>query len=101
MEEQATTSTASNGQISYRFRARDLNAVMGPVASGTPVRFHVLLDGQPPGPAHGTDLNSNGDGVVVEQRLYQLIRQPDTVTERTFEITFLDPGVAAFAFTFG
>jgi thiol-disulfide isomerase/thioredoxin len=101
MEEPATTSTTSNAQLSYRFRARDLNAVMGPVASGTPVRFHVLLDGQPPGPAHGTDLDDNGDGVVVEQRLYQLIRLPAAVTERTFEITFLDPGVAVYAFTFG
>jgi hypothetical protein len=74
---------------------------MGPATSGTSVRFHVLLDGQPPGAAHGTDLDSRGNGTVVEQRLYQLIRQDGPVTEQTFEITFLDPDVEAYAFTFG
>jgi len=101
MEEQATTSIAPDGQISYRFRARDLNAVMGSAAPGASVRFQVLLDGDPPGPAHGTDVDSEGNGAVVEQRLYQLIRQHGSVTEQTFEITFLDPGAEAYAFTFG
>ena len=65
------------------------------------MRFRVLLDGQPPGPAHGTDLDREGQGTVTEQRLYQLIRQPGAITERTFEIRFLDPGVQAYSFTFG
>ena len=101
MEEEATRLNTANGQIAYRFHARDLNLVMGPAASGTSVRFHVLLDGRSPGAAHGTDLDGEGDGTVVEQRLYQLIRQHGPVTEHTFEITFLDPGVEAYAFTFG
>jgi thiol-disulfide isomerase/thioredoxin len=101
MKQEATRLNAANGQIAYRFHARDLNLVMGPAASGTSVRFHVLLDGRSPGAAHGADLDGDGDGTVVEQRLYQLIRQHDPVTGHTFEITFLDPGVEAYAFTFG
>jgi thiol-disulfide isomerase/thioredoxin len=100
-EEQATTANTAGGQIAYRFHARDLHLVMGPAAPETSVRYRVLLDGQPPGPTHGIDVDGQGDGMVTEQRLYQLIRQPGSVTERTFEITFLDPGVQVYAFTFG
>ena len=92
---------AAGGQITYRFHARDLNLVTGPAVAGTPVRFQVLLDGKPPGPAHGADVDDQGRGTITEQRLYQLIRQPGPITERTFEITFLDPGVETFSFTFG
>jgi thiol-disulfide isomerase/thioredoxin len=98
---QAVALNQAEGRIAYRFHARDLHLVMGPAAPGTPVRFRVLLDGQPPGAAHGTDVDDQGNGTVTEPRLYQLIRQPGPVTERTFEITFLDPGVQAYAFTFG
>ena len=91
----------AEGRIVYRFHARDLHVVMGPTVRGTPVRFGVLLDGQPPGAAHGTDVDDQGNGTVIEARLYQLIRQPGSVSERTFEVTFLDPGVKAYAFTFG
>ena len=91
----------AEGRILYRFHARDLHLVMGPPGRGTPVRFRVLLDSQPPGAAHGTDVDDQGNGTVTEPRLYQLIRQPGPVSEQTFEITFLDPGVHAYAFTFG
>jgi thiol-disulfide isomerase/thioredoxin len=101
MGAQATTLNAANGQIAYRFHARDLHMVMGPAVPGTSVRFRVLVDGQPPGAAHGVDVDEQGDGTVAEQRLHQLIRQPGPITDRTFEITFLDPEVQAFAFTFG
>jgi len=101
MEEQATRLNEADGQIAYRFHARDLNLVMGPAAAGTSVRFRVLLDGQPPSAAHGTDVDEQGHGTVVEQRLYQLIRQPERITDRTFEITFLAPGIEAYSFTFG
>jgi len=101
MGEQATTAEEAGGQISCRFHARDLNLVMGPATAGTPVRFRVLLDGRPPGPARGSDVDGQGHGTAAEQRLYQLIRQPGPVIGRTFELTFLDPGAAAYAFTFG
>jgi thiol-disulfide isomerase/thioredoxin len=101
MTEQAAALNTAGGQIAYRFHARDLHMVMGPAAPGTSVRFQVLLDGQPPGPAHGTDADGRGYGTVTEQRLHQLIRQPGPVTDRTFEITFVDPGVEAYSFTFG
>jgi Thioredoxin like C-terminal domain len=65
------------------------------------VRLRVLLDGEAPGPAHGADIDSQGNGTVAEQRLHQLIRQPGTITDRTFGITFLDPGVQTYSFTFG
>jgi thiol-disulfide isomerase/thioredoxin len=91
----------ADGRIVYRFHARDLHLVMAPPARGTPVRFRVLLDGQPPGAAHGVDVDDQGNGTLTDPRLHQLIRQPGPVTDRAFEITFLDPGVQAYAFTFG
>src|SRR5215470_3030818 len=90
-----------NGSIAYRFHARDLHLVMGPAAPGTSVRFRVRIDGNPPGAAHGSDVDEQGDGTITEQRLYQLIRQPKPIADRQFEIEFLGPGVEAFAFTFG
>ncbi len=101
MERQATVLNEADGRIAYRFHARDLHLVMGPAARGTSVRCRVLIDGQPPGDAHGMDVDDQGNSTVTEQRLYQLIRQRGPVTERTFEITFSDPGVQAYAFTFG
>ena len=101
MEKQATVLHKANGRIAYRFHARDLHLVMGPAARGTSVRFRVLIDGRPPGAAHGVDVDDQGNGTVTDQRLYQLIRQPAPIVDRLFEIEFLDPGVEAFAFTFG
>jgi thiol-disulfide isomerase/thioredoxin len=90
-----------NGRIAYRFHARDLHLVMGPAARGSAVQFRVLIDGEPPGAAHGHDVDQQGNGTVTEQRLYQLVRQPGPITDRLFEIEFLDSGVEAFVFTFG
>jgi len=101
MQKQATVLNKANGRIAYRFHARDLHLVMGPAAPGTSVRFRVLIDGQPPGAAHGVDVDDQGNGKVTEQRLYQLIRQAKPIADRQFEIEFLDSGVEAFAFTFG
>jgi thiol-disulfide isomerase/thioredoxin len=101
MEDQAARLDTPEGQIVYRFHARDLHLVMGPAMPGTPVRFSVRIDGQPPGAAHGTDVDEHGNGAVTEPRLYQLIRQPGPVSERTFEITFHEPGAQAYSFTFG
>jgi thiol-disulfide isomerase/thioredoxin len=101
VEKQATVLNEPNGRIVYHFYARDLHLVMGPTTRGTPVRFRVRIDGQPPGAAHGTDVDDQGNGTVVEQRLHQLIRQSKPVADRQFEIEFLDPGVAVYAFTFG
>lgn len=98
---QAAVLDSSTGSISYRFRGRDLHLVLGPAADGKPVRFRVTLDGKAPGADHGVDIDANGDGTVSAQRLYQLVRQVAGDQERTFTITFLDPGVHAYAFTFG
>jgi thiol-disulfide isomerase/thioredoxin len=89
-----------DGGIVYRFHARDLHLVLGS-GNGKPVRFKVTLDGKPPGDNHGADVDAAGQGVVTGQRLYQLIRQSGTIGDHTFEIRFLDPGVEAYAFTFG
>jgi len=96
--EEASSLDRPGGRLVYRFQARDLHAVLGVVK---PVRFQVRLDGQPPGDAHGLDVDAEGLGTVTEQRLHQLIRQPGPVEERTFEITFLDAGAEVYAFTFG
>ena len=92
---------AAKGRIAYRFHARDVHLVMGPAAPGASARFRVLIDGQPPGAAHGADVDDQGNGRVSGQRLYQLIRQAKPIGDRLFEIEFLDPGVEAFDFTFG
>jgi thiol-disulfide isomerase/thioredoxin len=101
MGRQALVLNESNGRMAYRFHARDLHLVMGPAAPGTAVRFRVRIDGQPPGAAHGVDVDDQGSGTVTEPRLYQLIRQAQPIADRLFEIEFLDPGVEALAFTFG
>ena len=98
---QQATLDQAGGRIVYRFHARDLHLVLGPGAAGKPVRFKVTIDGQAPGDAHGTDVAPDGSGTVTEQRLYQLVRQPGAVQDRTFTIEFLDPNVSAYAFTFG
>jgi thiol-disulfide isomerase/thioredoxin len=97
--EQAIVLHKANGRIVYRFHARDLHLVMG--ARGAPVRMRVLIDGKPPGAAHGADIDAQGNGLVAEPRLYQLVRQPKPILDRQFEIEFLDSGVEAFVFTFG
>jgi cytochrome c biogenesis protein CcdA/thiol-disulfide isomerase/thioredoxin len=91
----------ARGRIAYRFHARDLHLVLGSTAPGHPVRIKVTIDGKPPGEDHGIDIDAQGKGVVDGQRLYQLVRQRGAVADRRFEIEFLDPGVEAFAFTFG
>ena len=101
MGRQATVLNSAGGRIAYRFHARDLHLVMGPSRQGSPVRFRVSIDGQPPGAAHGLDADEGGNGTVVYPRLYQLLRQPKPIVDRQFEIEFLDPGVEALAFTFG
>jgi cytochrome c biogenesis protein CcdA/thiol-disulfide isomerase/thioredoxin len=92
---------AAPGKIVFRFHARDLHLVLGPAKDGHPIRFRVLLDGSAPLDDHGMDVDGQGNGKVMEYRLYQLIRQKGKVEDRTFQIEFLDPDVQAFAFTFG
>jgi thiol-disulfide isomerase/thioredoxin len=89
------------GSIAFRFHARDLHLVMGPVADGAEVRFRVLLDGEPAGAARGVDVDEQGVGTATERRMYQLIRQRGRIDDRTFQIEFLDAGVGAYVFTFG
>jgi thiol-disulfide isomerase/thioredoxin len=101
IEIEAVALSEAGGRIAYTFHARDLNLIMGPKAQGTSLRFRVFVDGQPPGAAHGGDVDANGYGTVFEHRTYQLIRQAKPVADRKFEIEFLDPGVEAFDFTFG
>jgi hypothetical protein len=101
IDNKAIVLNKAGGKIAYRFHARDLHLVMGPSVQGTTVRFRVSIDGSPPRVACGTDVDAQGNGTVTEQRLYQLIRQPNQVGEHLFEIEFLDPDVEAFAFTFG
>jgi thiol-disulfide isomerase/thioredoxin len=91
----------ADGRIEFRFHARDVNLVMGPPTRGTSVPFTVLVDGEPPGAAHGLDVDEQGHGTLSEQRLHQLIRGRGSIGDRTFEITFHATGIEAYAFTFG
>jgi thiol-disulfide isomerase/thioredoxin len=101
IRKEAAVLTRANGRIVYRFHARDLNLIMGTATRGASVRFRVLIDGQPPGAAHGIDVDDHGNGTVTEPRTYQLIRQRPPIADREFEIEFLDSGVEALDFTFG
>jgi len=92
---------SAGGKIVFRFHARDLHLVLGPSMDGKPIRYRVTIDGRAPGQNHGVDTDAQGNGVVNEQRLYQLIRQSGATLDHTFSIEFLDPGVQAFSFTFG
>jgi thiol-disulfide isomerase/thioredoxin len=99
--EEAAVLDAAAGSIAYRFEGRDLNLVLAPPASGAPVRFTALLDGRPPGDAHGLDIDESGEGSLAEPRMYQLVRQQGPTRQRTFEITFDGPDVRVYVFTFG
>jgi hypothetical protein len=101
MGREAIVLNKSDGRIIYSFHGRDLHLVMGPAVPGKSVRFRVLIDGKPPGAAHGDDVDEQGNGTAAEPRMYQLIRQPGRIVDRQFEIEFLDSGVQAFSFTFG
>ena len=101
MGRQAAVLNKPGGQIAYRFHTRDVHLVMGPSRPGKPIRFRVTLDGQPAGAAQGVDVDEVGNGMAAEQRMYQLIRQPSPIVDRTFAIEFLDAGIEAYAFTFG
>jgi hypothetical protein len=90
----------AGGSIAFRFAARDAHLVLSPGAR-EPIPFRVLLDGQAPGRSHGVDVDEDGNGVLRDGRLYQLVRQQDAVRQRTLEITFLQPGAKAYSFTFG
>jgi hypothetical protein len=91
----------AEGGVAFRFHARDVHLVMAPPAAGTTVPFRVLVDGQPPGAAHGLDVDHEGHGTLVHPRLYQLVREPGSIADSTIEINFLAPGVEAYVFTFG
>ncbi|HSS60676.1 MAG TPA: redoxin domain-containing protein [Candidatus Limnocylindrales bacterium] len=97
----ASALNGQSGRVAYQFHARDVNLVMGPARKGSTVRFRVLLDGESAAGAHGADVDAAGNGTVVQQRMYQLIRQSGPIRERRFEIEFLDSGAEAFCFTFG
>jgi hypothetical protein len=90
-----------DGGIVFKFHARDLHLVLGPPPDGKTIRFLVKIDGKAPGASHGSDVDPGGEGAVTEQRLYQLVRQSGPIMDHNFEIQFLDPGVEAYAFTFG
>lgn len=101
LQSEASVLDRAPGRIAYRFHARDVNVVMGAVAADRPVRFRVLIDGKPPGAAHGVDVDERGNGVAREPRMYQLIRQSSPIVDRSIQIEFFDAGVAAYSFTFG
>jgi hypothetical protein len=98
---QPTELNAPGGRIRHRFQARDVNLVMGADGGAGSAPFQVRIDGEAPGDAHGLDVDAEGNGTVAKERLYQLVRQPGSHPDRTFEITFLDSGVQAYVFTFG
>jgi thiol-disulfide isomerase/thioredoxin len=101
IEARASVLDRADGGIAFRFHARDVNLVLRRRARATPAPFRVLVDGEPPGDAHGADVDEQGHGTLLEPRLYQLVREPGPIADRTFEITFLAASVEAYVFTFG
>jgi thiol-disulfide isomerase/thioredoxin len=100
IEARANVLNEPGGRIAFRFHARDVHLVLRSRA-GTAVPFRVAVDGEAPGASHGLDVDEEGTGTLIQPRLYQLVREPGSITDRTFEIAFLDPGVEAYVFTFG
>jgi hypothetical protein len=100
IEAGASVLNEAGGRIAFRFHARDVHLVLRS-RDGTSVPFRVLIDGEAPGAAHGLDVDEEGQGTLVKPRLYQLVRAPGSITDRTFDIAFLDAGVEAYVFTFG
>jgi hypothetical protein len=100
VESRATVLDEVGGAIAFRFHARDVNLVLRS-RTGNAVPLRVRVDGAPPGTAHGLDVDTEGNGTLIQPRLYQLVRQQGSIADRTFEITFLEPGVEAYVFTFG
>jgi thiol-disulfide isomerase/thioredoxin len=90
----------AGGSIAFRFHARDAHLVLSRGAP-EPITFRVRLDGEAPGRSHGVDIDEDGNGVLRNDRMYQLVRQHDAVRDRRLEITFLQPGARAHSFTFG
>jgi thiol-disulfide isomerase/thioredoxin len=101
IESGASVLDRADGRIAFRFHARDVNLVQRSRERGVPVPFRVLVDGKPPGDARGLDVDEQGDGTLEQPRLYQLVRERGSITDRTFEIAFAAPGVEAYVFTFG
>jgi thiol-disulfide isomerase/thioredoxin len=101
LAQHAAVANEAGARIAFQFQARDVNLVMGPATKGIAVPFRVLLDGKAPAEAHGFDVDDLGTGTLVEQRLYQLIRQPGAIRESRVEIEFLAAGAEAYCFTFG
>jgi hypothetical protein len=101
IERRTSVLDRAGGRILFRFHARDVHLVMGPRPPGDSVPLRVFVDGEPPGDAHGLDVDERGEGAVAQQRLYQLIRQPGAIADHTFQVNFLAPGVEAYVFTFG
>jgi thiol-disulfide isomerase/thioredoxin len=97
----ASVLNEADGRLAFRFHARDVHLVMAPPAEGSSAPYRVLVDGEPPGDAHGLDIDEEGNGTLDRPRLHQLVREQGAITDRTFEITFLAPGVEAYVFTFG
>jgi thiol-disulfide isomerase/thioredoxin len=101
IESGASVLNGADGGIAFRFHARDVHLVLRPRERGRTVPFRVLIDGEPPGDAHGLDVDEEGHGMVAQPRLHQLVRERGSITDRTLEITFLAPGIEAYVFTFG
>ncbi len=101
IESGASVLNGDGGGIEFRVHARDVHLVLRGRERGMSVPFRVLIDGEPPGDAHGLDVDEDGHGMVAQPRLYQLLRERGSITDRTFEITFLATGIEAYVFTFG
>jgi hypothetical protein len=90
----------AGGSIAFRFHARDAHLVLSRGAA-PPIPFRVFLDGEAPGPSAGVDVDADGNGLLRDDRMYQLVRQHEVVRDRTLEITFLLPGANAHSVTLG
>jgi hypothetical protein len=87
------------GKIVLPFTAGEVNLVMQPGPSGS-AAVTVLLDGKPVGGAHGADVDADG---VARFDGAGMIRLVAGASRRRHVLTLVtsDPGVRAYAFTFG
>jgi len=98
LDDETASLESDTGALRITFTASKVNLVAG---SDTPVRARILVDGKPVDSlSSGSDVE-NGIVTFTEHDLYNLVDLNGTYESHILEIQFLDPGISAFAFTFG
>jgi len=98
VEAEKITAAAPNATLRINFQSKHVFLVLGS-SSGKPVNATLTLNGKPLTADAGKDVASSVINVT-SHRLYTLVSQKEA-TNGVLEITASEPGLEAYAFTFG